>query len=182
MSNILLVSATKLEHNYSNLFGYPIKIVGIGKVESGFNINRILNECRPRIVINFGSCGNLKNHKPGQILEVGEVINDFYADPIYSYDSIILGKSNIKCFTTDTFYINSDNYHSEYIKNIIKCDIVDMELYSIAHACKNYNIKLLSYKWVSDDGEIDNWRETADLGFNNFKKLLKELINNKAFN
>ena len=53
MSNILLVSATKLEHNCSDLYGYPIKIVGIGKVEAGFNINRILSESCPSLVINL---------------------------------------------------------------------------------------------------------------------------------
>lgn len=180
MSDILLVSATKLEHNCSDLYGYPINIIGIGKVEASFNINKIISENRPKLVINFGSCGNLKNYKPGQILEVGEVINDFYADQIYSYNSINLGNSKIKCFTTDTFYIKSEDYHHEYLKNIMHCDIVDMELYPIAYACKNYNVKLLSYKWVSDDGDIDNWRETADLGFNNFKTLLKELLNKNS--
>ena len=34
MSNILLVSATKLEHHETELNGIPIHIIGIGKVEA----------------------------------------------------------------------------------------------------------------------------------------------------
>tara|TARA_X000000368_G_scaffold390021_1_gene352934 strand:- start:442 stop:1002 length:561 start_codon:yes stop_codon:yes gene_type:complete len=181
MSDILLISATELEHNCTSLYGYPIHIVGIGKIEAGFNINKIISEYNPKLIINFGSCGNLKNYKPGEILEVGEVINDFFADKIYSYDNITISKSRIKCFTTDTFYIINENYHEEYLKNINSCDIVDMELYPIAYACKNNNIKLLSYKWVSDDGDVDSWREAADLGFNNFKIQLKQLLDDKSF-
>jgi adenosylhomocysteine nucleosidase len=181
MSDIILVSATELEHNYKNLYGYPVNIVGIGKIEAGFNINKIISEHHPKLIINFGSCGNLKHYKPGEILQVGEVINDFFADKIYSYDKITISNSVIKCFTTDSFYIKNDNYHQEYLKNINNCDIVDMELYPIAYACKNYNIKLLSFKWVSDDGDADVWREAADLGFNNFKILLKQVLEDNNY-
>ena len=181
MSNILLVSATELEHNCKSLYGYPINIVGIGKVEAGLNINKYIFEHNPSLIINFGSCGNLKNYKPGEILEVGEVINDFFADKIYSYDKITISNSKIKCFTTDTFYVKNKNYHEAYLKNINYCDIVDMELYPIAHACKNYNIKLLSFKWVSDDGDVESWKESANLGFKNFKILLKQLLDENGF-
>ena len=37
MSNILLVSATKLERHDDELFGIPIHIIGIGKVEAAWN-------------------------------------------------------------------------------------------------------------------------------------------------
>ena len=29
-----------------------------------------------------------------------------------------------------------------------------------------------SYKWVSDDGNVDTWEENAAIGFENFKELL----------
>ena len=79
MSKIILVSATPLEHGgLKDINGVPIFQVGIGKINAASNLTEILWNEEPDIVVNFGSCGNLKNHKVGAILEVGEVINDMY--------------------------------------------------------------------------------------------------------
>ena len=45
------------------------------------------------------------------------------------------------------------------------CDVIDMELYSIAFICKKMNIKLISIKWISDDDNSNNWRKNNDIGF-----------------
>lgn len=174
MSNILLVSATKLEHHDDEIFGYPIHIVGIGKVESAVNTTLLIQEHNPDIVINFGSCGNLKSHKPGVVLEVGNVYNDFYAGTLHSYLPFRLSKSDIKCLTTDTFFESGETYHHSYNYRTSSCDIVDMELYSIAYAARKAQKQIHAFKWVSDDGEISNWEKNAALGYSNFKKLFKE--------
>jgi adenosylhomocysteine nucleosidase len=174
MSNILLVSATKLEHHDEELFGTPIHIVGIGKVEAAINTTNLINEYDPNIVINFGSCGNLKDHKPGEVLEVGTVYNDLYAGTLHSSLPFRLGGSDIKCFTTDTFYESNENYHHSYEFRKNNCDIVDMELYSIVYSCRVAKKIVHSFKWVSDNGDSTSWEENAALGYNNFKKLLKK--------
>jgi len=174
MSNILLVSATKLEHHDDELYGYPIHIVGIGKVEAAYNTQKLLNEYNPDIVVNFGSCGNLSDWKAGEVMEVGMVYNDFYAGRIHSYPPIKLSDSQVKCFTTDTFYEVGEPYHHSYHARAKGCDIVEMELYSIAKVCESEKKSLYSYKWVSDDGDSTTWTENAALGYNNFKKVFYE--------
>lgn len=181
MSNLLLVSATKLEHNSQNLFGYPINIIGIGKVEAATNINRLIAKYNPKVIVNFGSCGGLKTFNPGEIIEVGEVYNDFYAGRIHSYPKIIIGNSKIKCFTTDVFFDKTNNYHDSYINMIQKCDIVDMELYPLAYNCKVNDIKLFSFKWVSDDGNLNKWKDMSDIGFLNFKDFFRDWIKKNNF-
>ena len=57
---------------------------------------------------------------------------------------------------------------------IKECDIVDMELYSIAKSCEIANKSLYCYKWVSDDGSSHDWKENAALGYKNFKKIIYE--------
>ena len=57
---------------------------------------------------------------------------------------------------------------------IESCDIVDMELYSIAFCCKKMNVKLISIKWISDDGNSINWKKNNDVGFLKFKKVLRD--------
>ena len=176
MSNILLVSATKLEHHDDELFGIPIHIIGIGKVEAAINIQKLFHEYDPDIVINFGSVGSLKDYKIGEILEVGMVYNDFYAGQIHSYKPIKLKKEGVKCFTTDTFYESKEDYHHSYNFRIDKCDIVDMKLYSIAKSCEYANKILYSYKWVSDDGTSTDWEANAAIGYENFKVVFKEWL------
>lgn len=176
MSDILLVSATEVEHNQTEIQGIPIHIVGIGKVEAAVNLNKLLEEHTPSVVINFGSCGNLKDHKVGQLLEVGTSYNDFYAGRLHSSLPFRLSSSSIKCFTTDTFFEKGENYHHSYLHRIKGCDIVDMELYSIVYTCKLKKIPVIAYKWISDDGTPEEWEKSASVGFNLFKTKFNSII------
>lgn len=173
--NILLLSATDYEHDCKDLFGIPIFITGIGKVNAAINTTRLIEKYNPDVVINFGSCGNLKDYNVGEVLEVGSVINDIDTKGFYEADTINLkGLSDIKCLTTDHMYDSShDDYVESYLEKIDQCDIVDMELFSIAESCRIANKFLYSYKWVSDDGSNDEWLENAKAGFNNFKEIFK---------
>ena len=60
---------------------------------------------------------------------------------------------------------------------IRKCDVVDMEGYSIAKVCKDENISVSLYKWVSDNGDSSSWLANASKGYNNFKKVFNERFN-----
>ena len=180
MSRILLISATRLEHHDDSLFGIPIHIIGIGKVEAALNTKKLIEQYKlensggkPDRIINFGSCGNLKDHKVGDVLEVGEVHDDFYGCVVPEHDPIRINNSDIKLFTTDTFY-DTDNYYSLHYNNMIKkCNLVDMEGYSIAKVAKNEGVKVSIYKWVSDDGSKSAWEENAAAGYSNFKEIFK---------
>lgn len=176
MGKIILVSATPLEHGgLTELHGIPIFQVGIGKVSAATNLTEIILTERPDVVINFGSCGNLKNHKVGSILQVGEIINDLDTMGLSENPTIRLGNNDIKCFTTDTIYDNThDRYTDTYNQSIKDCNIVDMECYALAQVCKKLEIEFQSYKWVSDDGTPGTWEENAKIGFENFTKVLNE--------
>lgn len=181
---IILVSATPLEHGgVRELFGFPIFQVGIGKINAASNLTEILWNEEPDIVVNFGSCGNLKNHKVGEVLEVGTVYNNIDARPFAEYGctpetnfcEIKLTKTNIKCFSTDQFYDSHRiDYSEKYLEMIDKCDVVDMECYALAQVCKQREIPFISFKWVSDDGDSSKWQENAAIGFENFKLKLQE--------
>ena len=182
MGKTILVSATPLEHGgLVEINGLPIFQIGIGKTNSSMNMTEIILKEKPDVVINFGSCGNLKDFKVGEVIEVGTVHNNIDVRPFAPYGctpennecEIKLSNSGIKCFTTDQIYDNSrTDYAQKYLEMITSCDIVDMECYSLAYVCKQYGIDFKSYKWVSDDGDIENWERNAAIGFQNFKKIL----------
>lgn len=179
--NIILVSATPLEHGgLTNIDGVPIYQTGIGKTNSAMNMTKILMERKPGIVVNFGSCGNLRDYKVGQVIEVGTVHNNIDVRPFAEYGctpadnicEIKLSNSGVNCFTTDQIYDNTrSDYAQKYLEMINSCDIVEMECYSLAYVCKQFNIPFYSYKWVSDDGNIHTWEENAAVGFNNFREF-----------
>ena len=133
------------------------------------NMVDLIHQHQPEVVINFGSCGNLQNHKVGEVMEVGTVYNNVDYDHLQEYGctpespycEIKLSESGIDCFTTDQIYDNTrTDYGKKYLEMINKCDIVDMECYSLGtHVCKIFNIEFKSFKWVSDDGNVDTWEE-----------------------
>ena len=181
---IVLVSATPLEHGgIKELLGFPIFQVGIGKINAASNLTEILWNEEPDIVVNFGSCGNLKNFKVGEVIQVGEIYNnidcrpfaDFGVTPEDNIGSIKISNSGIKLFTTDQIYDNTrTDYAEKYLEMIKECDIVDMEGYALAYVCKQRDIPFISFKWVSDDGNVDTWHQNAAIGFENFKWKLSE--------
>ena len=151
MRKMILVSATPIEHGgATDINGIPIFQTGIGKINSATNLTKIILEETPDIIINFGSCGNLKNHKVGEVIEVGEVYNNIDVRPFAEYGctpetpdcELKLSDSAIKCFTTDQIYDNTRiDYAKKYLEMIDKCDIVDMECYSLAYVAKLFNIQ-----------------------------------------
>lgn len=180
MGKIVLVSATPLEHGgLKDLNGLPIYQIGIGKTNAAMNMVDVIHKENPDLVVNFGSCGNLKDFKVGEVIEVGSTYNNIDVRPFAEYGctpetnkcDIKLSNSGVKCFSTDQIYDNTrTDYADKYLEMIDKCDIVDMECYSLAYVCKNFGVEFKSYKWVSDDGNVDTWEDNASIGFNNFRE------------
>jgi adenosylhomocysteine nucleosidase len=172
MGKVILVSASPFErYNEEEINGVPIYAIGVGKVNAAQRLTKIILEEEPDMIVNFGSCGNLKDYKIGDVLKVGTVINDFetYGLTNEEREIVIDENSDIKLFTTDHFYQPFENYSSWFNQNINKCDLVDMEGFALAKVCKDFDIPFHSFKWVSDDGNPDHWMENAAIGYKNFK-------------
>ena len=175
MNKVLLVSATALEHGQSYLYDNEIHIIGIGKVNAAVETARLINKYKPDLVVNFGSCGSVKHFPIGKVLKVGKVVNDIDVMNISNDSDISLqGKGDITCCTTDHFYDKSKKVQSKTFHYRNDIDIVDMEIYGIAKACRAARVFCYSYKWVSDYGDLDQWRENAAKGFEEFKYTFKD--------
>lgn len=175
MSKILLLSATNLEHGQSHLYDHEIHITGIGKINAAVEAYRLITKYKPDTVVNFGSCGSVKHFPIGLVLKVGNVINDIDVMNISKDRDIVLqGKGDITCCTTDHFYDKSKKVQSKTFHYRDDIDIVDMELYSIAAVCRSLGTLCYGYKWVSDYGDITQWKENAAKGFEEFKYTFKD--------
>ena len=175
MSDILLVPATDVEHGQTFLYDNEIHIIGIGKVNAAVNTAKLINKYKPTTVVNFGSCGSVKHFPIGEVLKVGKAVNDIDVMNISKDRDILLqGKGDITCCSTDHFYDKSRKTQSKTFNYREDIDIVDMEIYGIAAACRALGVFCYSYKWISDYGDLDQWRENAAKGFEEFKYVFKD--------
>ena len=124
MSKYLFLSATDLEHNELEMFGSKIHIIGVGKINAAMNTTRLIEKYDPDCVINFGSCGNLKDYKIGEVLTVGEVFNNIDVRPFAEYGHTpfhglgsfkLQGKQISSVFQQTSFMINIEKI---MLKNI----------------------------------------------------------------
>lgn len=179
---VLFVCALPEEsNNESNLLGYPIIYTGVGKINAGYKTALAIQKYKPELVVNFGSCGSFRLPK-GTLVKVKDVYNgDMDAEPIVPYSVTPFDKdggiynisgSGVTCFTSDTFMTPEKvrELPKKKLELLNKCDIFEMELYSIAKVCREFNVSIVSYKWVSDDGGVDDWINNCKIGYTKFQE------------
>lgn len=158
--------------------GVDVIYTGVGKVNAAIKAAEILKDLSPtdNIVINFGSAGSFF-YKIGDIVkcsqfEQGDIDTKQFAKKTFTpFDDIIypklekgilkFGDSDV-CVTTDTFQSKA------------KRSVCDMEAYSIAKVCKIYGFDFVSYKFISDNGDANDWKKNHNKGINLFLEKLKE--------
>ena len=70
----------------------------------------------------------------------------------------------MSCGTGDSFVTSGDG---------ITTDVVDMEAYAIAKVCYLNKVDFVSYKYITDDGDADDWKRNCNKGIKEFKKVLR---------
>jgi adenosylhomocysteine nucleosidase len=182
--DILIVSALKQEIPvlkkggiiYS-LENYDVLYTGVGKVNATYNLTKVLIDNDFDLVINYGT-GASKTYK-GLVDCTRFVQRDMDVTPLgfkkgetpFEDEPSMIDFSHIKnpidknliCYTGDTFETNISQYD----------DVVDMESYALAKTCRNLDIDFVSYKYISDDGNADDWEKNCSKGVEVFKKVLE---------
>jgi adenosylhomocysteine nucleosidase len=184
MKKTVIIAALPQElNNLENLFGIPIIYSGVGKVNAAIS-STISFFSGYNHVINLGSCGSL-NHSVGSILKINKFIQDIDCSPLCEYGTTFLDEkySNIineadhsfSCFTTDYFYDHNqkEKYSKYYLENIKTCDVFDMESFAIAKVCKKFKIGFSCYKWVSDDGDSNQWETSLGVKLDEIRNLIE---------
>ena len=184
MSRILIVSALHQEipDRYKEpFFSHNILFTGVGKVNATYNLTKVLMDDYDEynLVINYGTAAS-KVHK-GLVDCTSFIQRDMDATPLgfkkgetpFESESSMIDFSHIKnpigknlcCYTGDSFVTD--------IEPIQYMDVFDMEAYALAKVCRNLEIDFVSYKYISDDGNADDWEKNCSKGVEEFKKVLK---------
>ena len=181
---ILILSALEEETNNEIFLDKNSKTIktlytGVGKINATIATLKaypLFPELKT--IINFGTAGS-NNIPIGKLIGCTKFVQrDMDARPlgwelgktpydktpkILSFKSNIPNDENIVCGTGDSFCSN------------IEYDLVDMEAYAIAKVCWIYGINFISYKYISDGGDANEWKINISNGVNKFKKIISQI-------
>ena len=157
---------------------------GLGKVNAAIKAVEIINEKRPRLLINYGTCGAVNTSLNGLIRIKKFIQHDIDCSPlgfekgVTPYDQIqdiSLSNDGYTCGSGDFFVSESMD---------LSCDVVDMEAYALAKACKLNNIEFLCYKYISDSADKsagEEWKSNRSKGFALFLEEIRLKFTNELF-
>ncbi len=126
--------------------GVEVIYTGVGKINATSAATLALLALQPRLVVNYGTAGNVARAKIHRgLVEVAHVIQrDMAAMPLAprgrtpfapEFDRLSSGYGQVICGTGDSFVTAADPWLAEN-----GVEIVDMELFAIAHACHRHGV------------------------------------------
>lgn len=136
---------------------------GVGKVRAAMKMMRAICEHHPDMVINFGTAGT-SNHEIGDII----VCNRFIDRDLrkVKFDGVIseidFDKDECQCaFIPDNVSWGICNTGDSFVTESvdIEGDVIDMEAYGEADACRDMNVPFLSVKYVTDVVGRNSWQD-----------------------
>ena len=143
----------------------PVLITGVGKVNAAIAVATLLAEVRPASVINLGTAGALRAGLEG-IHEIGTVTQHDFDDEAlvalvgtHQGPPIELG-AGLTLATGDRF-VEGGALRERIAQH---ADLVDMEGYAVAAACRAAGVPVRLVKLVSDDADESAGTTWADTG------------------
>jgi adenosylhomocysteine nucleosidase len=162
--------------------GVEVIYTGVGKVNAASAATLALLVLRPSLVINYGTAGKI-NEKLRGLVEVADVIQrDMIAEPLAprgrtpfspELDRLSSNCDGVICGTGDSFVTTTDPW---LVENNV--DIVDMELFAIAHVCQRHSIPWRAFKFITDDANdfaAEHWTANVADGQDLFWNAVKGL-------
>jgi adenosylhomocysteine nucleosidase len=173
--NDLIILALKEEaptlQQYPNVF-----FTGVGKVNAALTVAKLIHEYRPKRIFNFGTAGGIT--QTGLVHCTQFIQRDMLCMPLmpnpgetpFETDHIIVNNpTGAICSTGDNFVTNNNLD--------IPADVVDMEAYALAKACRLNGIEFHCYKYVSDQANHTagtDWQTQVASGEHYYIKVLND--------
>jgi len=164
----LVVSATRGEARYVPE-GIPVVVTGIGKTAAAVITTRALaaRDTSDLVVLNIGTTGALRDGLSGLYLP-SEVINhDINADAVRAIgldpqESIRIDGGDGTVLASGDVFVTDPVVRARLAE---RADLVDMEAYGVAFACRQFGVPLRLVKHVSDsaDEAAMDWPALVDV-------------------
>lgn len=169
--------------------GVPVLYTGVGKVNAALALARRLAEYRLQgqpspLVVNFGSAGS-RRFDTGSVIACRRFVQrDIdtthfgFAPGVTPYDelphelefdAVFDGMAEGVCGTGDAFETGEPR---------IACDVVDMEAYAFAKACRHEGARFACAKFITDGADhaaVGHWRANVKHAGAEFLRLYRSL-------
>ena len=169
--------------------GIDVLYTGIGKVNAAIALTLALARregAQPPLVVNFGTAGSA--NLPARTLVACRRFVDRDMDvgalgfapgvtpfdelpPVLEFAPAFPGLPEAVCGSGDSFATAHGGFD---------CDVVDMEAYALAKACKRAGVPFACAKYVSDGADADaaaHWKANVAGAADRFLALYRELVN-----
>ena len=170
--------------------GIEVLYTGVGKVNAAIALTRRLEAHRrageaPPPVVNFGTAGSSRLPALSLVacrrfvdrdMDVGALgfapgVTPFDAlPPVLEFPAAFPGLPEAVCGSGDSFATDHGGFD---------CDVVDMEAYALAKACKLAGAEFACAKYVSDGADAhaaEHWQENVAGAADRFVALYRELV------
>ena len=149
---------------------------GVGKINAALTAATLIEKHKPKRVWNFGTCGGITMgqglHKMTKFVERDRIPCPLTLDSIVKPDPIEISfGEGYTCSTGDDFVMDPNL--------AIPADVVEMEAYAIAKACKRAGVEFLCYKYVSDSANENSdtdWINSVSKGQNLYKGVYNDRV------
>jgi adenosylhomocysteine nucleosidase len=183
-TQLLIITALESELEKQALpAGVEIVYSGVGKINATTASMQAIHQFQPQQIVNFGTVGKINPALHG-LLEIGKVMQrDMMTAPLAPRgqtpfcpkpsEYLSLSGEHI-CGTGDSFVTAYDPW---LISQGI--DVVDMELFAIANIAYQFNIPWQSFKYVTDEANVDagkEWHHRVNHGQELYLEKLAELL------
>ena len=174
MNDLILIAIQEEAPDLSHMMN--VFYTGAGKVNAAITAGELIAKYRPKRIINFGTAGGITVgtglHECTQFVQRDMNCVGLGCKPGQTpfETDVAVGTPGLTCSTGDNFVMNP--------QLLIPADLVDMEAYAIAKACKKYHVEFLCFKYVSDQANATadtDWHESVAHGQLHYVNKLKEL-------
>ncbi len=183
MTKILILTALAAELENKPLpVDAPVIFTGVGKVNAALTTAEAIRTHRPDCIFNYGTAGGVSARAVG-LHEVGAVLQrDMMAEPLAPRGQTPFDEAPVRlasacsdsqallCATGDSFVSTSDPWLLQQ-----GVDLVEMELWGIAMACRQAGVPWRAWKYVSDnanEASHNDWAENVHKGREAFIRVL----------
>ena len=174
MNDIILIAIREEAPDLNHMMN--VFYTGAGKVNAAITAGELIAKYQPKRIINFGTAGGITVgtglHECTQFVQRDMNCVGLGCAPGQTpfETDVAIGTPGLTCSTGDNFVMDP--------QLLIPADLVDMEAYAIAKACKKHHVEFLCFKYVSDQANATadtDWRESVAHGQLHYVNKLKEL-------
>ena len=174
MNDLILIAIREEAPDLNHMMN--VFYTGAGKVNAAITAGELIAKYQPKRIINFGTAGGITVgtglHECTQFVQRDMNCVGLGCKPGQTpfETDVAIGTPGLTCSTGDNFVMDP--------QLLIPADLVDMEAYAIAKACKKHHVEFLCFKYVSDQANATadtDWRESVAHGQLHYVNKLKEL-------